>query len=104
MLKHVLFIFVCIPHNFGGNKMERKLVTQEELNKIINEEILRRGLQECKTVGVSMRKNEDIDESGCNWQALGLFSHTGNAVSDKTLEIYQKIKTDLKEKYNLIPS
>jgi hypothetical protein len=91
---------------FGGNKMKKILVTQDELEKIINDKITQRVCMDspnCRIMGVGSIIGvafKEIDENGCNWRALGIKSDI-EGLSDKVADIIHEIEREVEKIYNL---
>ena len=84
--------------------MKRKIVTEEELLKLINERIQNSGssweeadgdVRQVKVISL-MRQKED--DNGCNWDTLTV---RGTAGSDEVIKAFRLIIQEFMKQYNL---
>jgi len=85
-------------HNFQGGTMERKLVTEEELIAVLNQELHKTENPEDYRFENIIRL-VDKDKDGCNWSEVFV---RGSGVPVKAvLPLADRIVHEAKKKYNL---
>jgi hypothetical protein len=83
----------------NGRKMERKLVTEKELVRLLNEELAKEDNSEGYSFMEGVIRLVDTDENGCNWSEVSL---RGSGVPVKPmLPTADRIIAEAKSKYNL---